>query len=398
MMHKQVISLLVLFLLLFSYACAQDYKYKAGLRAVDSSGFYAINVTPALSRYISTTFNDVRVIDKEGRQVPYIVKSGTKPSFITSYKSLKIYTNFLDDSNRTVLILENPGREKISNIGLLLKNASVSRNANISGSNDDRNWFAISENVSFGKNYNDVKDEYIEYLQLPSSTYRYFKLTINNGKNDPLNILNAGYNSTAHSVSSNQYINNGASAFRQVDSSDESTYIFLHHEQNYHFEKLLLKLQAPRFYKRDAELFIDNYSYYFHLASDTLAALEFPCSNAGQFYLKLYNGDNPPLKVLQVYSQQQKKQLVAWLEAGETYQLLLTNPKAKKPDYELQGFIDSIPESMPVVEVSAPVIKSTSETKKLFNPNLLLWPAIIVVLIVLAALTFRLTREIKKKQ
>src|SRR5438128_1955913 len=127
-------------LLFYITATAQKFTVKANLQPVTATGFYSINIMPELSSLTATDFSDLRVADEQEQFLPYIIQT-KQPSFFTrNYIKLPIIKNELTDSGRSVLVIENPGQEKIAGIALLIRNAAVTRMAAISGSDDMRRW------------------------------------------------------------------------------------------------------------------------------------------------------------------------------------------------------------------------------------------------------------------
>lgn len=397
MMRNQLKLLFVFVLFLNWNSSDAQYQYHAAIKPVDTSGFYAIDITPELSSYVSVSFNDIRIVNKDAREVPYFVRAKWANNFMLDYRYLKILSINSSDSNQSV-VLENTSNDKIEEIGLLLKNAAVSRMINISGSNDNIKWFAIVENLALVNNYLPSKDEFVEEIPIPLSSYRYLRVVINNKKNDPLNILKAGYNHPSEYKIAPEYTDNGSSFFIQRDSSDNNSYIFITHNEPYHFDKLDISVKAPKYYKRNAEVVIDGLVYSYVISSDTLIHFSFPSSKAQKYYVRIYNGDNPPIKIVDIHSGQLKKQITAWLEKNIFYELLLGSPKAESPKYDLANFKDSISVILPIIEtdkiVPYPVAKQKSDR---FDTKDLVWPAIIAALLILGLLTFRLTNEVEKK-
>jgi hypothetical protein len=399
-MMRRRYKFLVLSLAFLSWRSSDaQYQYHAAIKPVDSSQFYAIDITPELSSYLSFSFNDLRIQDKDQKQVPYIIRSKWANSFSLDYRFLKIVSSTVSDSNQSV-ILENASKDKIAEIGLLLKNAAVSRTINISGSDDNSRWFTIAEDVSLVNNYLPSKDEYVENISIPLTSYRYLKVIINNKKHDPLNIISAGYSHMSEYRIDPEYIENGSLTFTQKDSSDKNSYILVTQDKPYQFDRIDIKLKAPKFYKREAEVIIEGNINSYIISSDTLVHFSFPGSKALKYYIKIYNGDNPAIKIVDVRSLQLKRQIAVWLDKKMSYEMLLINSNAQSPNYDLADFKDSIPVILPVAEVDQiiayPAAALNEKTSK-FNTRNLVWPAIIVAVLILGLLTFKLTKEVVKK-
>jgi len=116
--------------------------------------------------------------------------------------------------------------------------------------------------------------------------------------------------------------------------------------------------------------------------------------------LVIENNDNPPLKIASIATAQQKPDLVAYLEQGKNYQLMLDNPTVDYPSYDLNKFIDSIPSFTPTISVGPikAVIKDNFTQPETKSKNLWLWPVIGVVLLLLGLLTWQLTKDLKKEK
>jgi hypothetical protein len=379
------------------------------LGLVNKTGFYSIAVTPELSSYIKTDFSDLRVVDADGKQAEYLIHHVGSPSVSDStvYKQMNIVSKKETDSGSTITIIENNLKEKISSIALLIGNASVSRTANLSGSDDKKKWFSIWENISLNQKYVSDTDKYAEILDFPMVSYRYIKLVIYNGKNYPLNIISAGRyvgndNGIKISHIDNPSIQNPNVHFFQKDSSDGYSYVNVHDSIPFQIDRISFAITGPKFFKRDAELVIP-YTYganaNFTLLSNSVFNLDVPVFKAKDWLIKIYNGDNPPLKITGISTYQQEKNIVTWLDSGKTYHLEMDNPNAVAPQYDLQMFKDSIPKNViPLAykSIDSIVIETTPKDTSVFKQSWL-WAVIVLVLAVLVYFTWQLTKEVAKK-
>ncbi len=395
MIRKILISVVTFAAISIAKLDAQPFRYHAPLAPVDSSGFYAIPITPQLTSCMRPLLEDLRITDSKGQQVPYIIRSRNKPSFVTEYRKLKIYAQQRTDSSQ-VLLLENESTGKINNIGLLLKNASVSRVANISGSNNLTEWYTITENVALTKNYFSARDEYVESLGIPTSSYRYYRILINNGKNDALNILSAGYSTNNEVRPVNPWVSNGQSSFRIKDSTGNHTYIFISNPRSFHIGRVLLSVEWPKYFNRSAELSVENSDYGFSLSSTRETSLEIPLANAKTAIIKIYNGDNPPLQIRNIETFQPNRSVVAWLQKGEAYKLMMGADNITQPDYDLDNFADSISSALPITTHGETKEEIVTNNSSFWDNKTLIWIAMAIVLAVLLVLTFRLIREADK--
>lgn len=400
-------------------ANAQHFKYTAALDTVSKTGFYQVSITPELSAHVKTDFSDLRIADEKGAWVPHIIKTALPRFSQSALKEFPIISNQLNDSGKTILVLENKGMGlragnkellDISEIVLYIKNTAVSRYAVLSGSNDQKNWFIINENILLARNYESDSSYFISSVKFNNADYKFFKLVIDNEKSDPLNILKAGtyFNITFQSVISS--ITNPAAVLTQKDSSDGRSYIKVQQTAAFHADEILVDAAGAKFFKRNAALFLPqndsstvlryNPEFSFVIASGSSSLFSIKKIKAAVFWLVIENNDNPPLQIKAVGTRQTITNAVAWLEEGKKYFLLADDAMAQQPDYDIASFKDSIPANIPVInigpftKIETPVITEQKNT----DNKWWLWPAIIGAISILGFLSWKLLADMKKTE
>jgi len=400
MMQQRSNSLLICLLLGCCAAGAQQFNEKANLQPVTATGFYSINMSPHLSSYIAVDFRDLRITDGKNKFIPYLVIS-KQPSFPRhQYDKLPIVRHELNDNGRSVLIIKNERRIQISSVALLIRNAAVNRNATISGSDDSLHWFIITENINLKEQTVAEADRYIQTIEFPTSSYTFFKIVIDNRRNNPLNVIEARSYTDQEQVQTNPYVVDPSPSFIQTDSSDNNTYIKVHQNAAYHINRIALQIENPGFYERNVDIINTSGTTGFTIRSGSNSRFDLPTFNDTSWFIKIYNGDNPPLKINSITLEQEMKKIITYLQAGNTYHLLMHDAAAIKPVYDLQQFKDSIPKILPQLEIGSFEkidIKSSAVKNKLFISSAWLWPLIIVVLVTLGFITYRLTKEMNKE-
>ena len=316
------------------------------------------------------------------------------------FKPLKINSYTLNDSGESVLILENIPVNKIDEFFLYLKNAAVSRTINLSGSENERDWYSIAENINLERRYIQDQDNYIQNIHFPLSSYRYFRIIIYNGKNDPLNIISAEKRIHPDSTSLPDIIQNPGPSFEQKDSSDHSTYITVLNPDLFHVSYISLRVNGPRFFKRQLEILsgqrqIGN----FMISSDSMFHFQLPIINDSLFLIHIYNEDNAPLNITEIKTGQYAEKIITWLEPDKQYSIEMTNKNIPAPHYDLLNFRDSIPAFIPDCRISnvEPILTGGKIQDKSIFKQSWLWPVLIVVLLALVTFTLRLTKEMKNR-
>ena len=391
--NKLVILLL---LLLPAMAYCQQFSHAAKLDNITADGFYSIQIDPEISANTDASLKDLRIVNSKGNQVPYLLKTILPELKNDDFVSLPITGNSVNDSGQTTLLLDNTQKAYISEIALVVRNASVSRIARLSGSDDGIKWYAIAEGVELRGGQNADKDRFVLNINFTVSSYRYLKLVINNYKNDPLNIIAANYKAIIPWKKPNYQKDNPAVQFFQKDSADGYSYIKVLQQKPYHINEIWVAVDKPKFYNRRLEVQWKT-GYAEFMIRPNASAYSFPTFNDTEFRLRIYNGDNPPLKIAAIYTSQDAKYLVTYLEKGDSYELLMGNAQANVPDYDLSSFKDSIPANTPAVKVLNIRANDQQPGKEEKKSNVSLWLIIIAVLAILSFFTWNLTKELKKR-
>lgn len=390
-------------------AKAQQFTQKASLDSVKTEGFYRIILNSSLTQYLKTDFSDLRILDKKGQQVPYIIERNIRRNTGTGFQSLEILENKITDSGNSLLILKNTGNDSLIHIQLQMKNAAVSRTASLSGSNDKSQWFIIDNQLRISHTPGTNTDEMVQELLIPKSHYTFYKLEIDNRRNDPYQITAAGYLKNYITDYSVPEIVNPMPLVAQTDSGKQS---FIHIQWDYplHHDRFIFQATGTKFFDRDLIIYkalIDTVPNsgpgeiigHFSLISGPARQIIFiPRIKATQFYFIIKNGDNPPLNITDFASRQEKISVVTYLKKDGDYSFFGGDPSANAPEYELEKFRDSLPAEIPSLTYKEPVkysgIPSTEITQE--KTKVWLWPVIFAVLFLLGGLSYRLLKDMKK--
>ena len=379
---------------------AQDFAATATLNTVPKSGFYKIYITPQLSSHLKADLSDFRINDNRGEQVQYILDGKNNFSTKSNFIEFTIISNAVNEKKNTILIIENKREPNtVSEILLVLKNSSVSRNAKISGSNDNTKWFIIENSIVISQENEKINSYYVNKISIAKSNYKYFKIEIDNQKEDPYNILKAGINLENDKKVETLYNQNPTLKFTQKDSSNKKTYISFNNDNNFSIDKLTPYFSGQKLYDRTVEIYLNknNLFHSFNIKSSTANIFEINKIKEKLFQLVIDNNDNPPLKLDSLITYQIESYVITYLEQGKQYQILAENRFALKPNYDLEKFKDSIPtiiESIGFGEIKT--IDKTKSVEKQKN-NYWLWFAIVAAILVMGLLTKSLLADMKKK-
>lgn len=400
------------------FTAAQQFQYKAAMDSVKQTGFYQFNISPVISSHSKTDFSDIRITDDKGVWIPHIIKNQLPGLQQSLFKEFPVLSNTITDSGQSELIFESRGSsieinkeplKSINEIVLFIKNASVSRYATLSGSNDKNHWFIIAENILLSKAYNTTENYFTNSVKFDYSDYPFFKLVINNEKADPLNIIKAGsYTNLVYRIMP-YAVSNPDPVIKQKDSSDGRSYILVKNNAAYHIESIAINIGGAKFFERAAGIYLlKNDSSVYRINYTAAASIKISSSGTNQFdikkikaktfYIVIENKDNPPLKINSIRTAQHINNIVTYLEKGKQYYLLADNEMAAQPDYDLAIFKDSIPKNADTIGIGSfvKIEQKKPEAVKDTNHKWWLWPAIIAAILMLALLSWKLLGDMKK--
>lgn len=406
-MTREKASILLTVVVFLSLRSVAQFHYTALLDTVKATGFYNIPITPELSSYLKADLSDLRLVDEKRQPIPFIIDipAGRKTIDALLYDRKIIKKE--NDEEKTVLVIANEGKQELSDLVIELKSAAAERTASLSGSDDNTHWFVILDSLVLHKSAEDNYASHSQRIKFPPGNYTYIRLTINNGKKAPLNILKAGSSGIDSLYDSAEFVfANPLPSFSQTDSGRYSM-IKIINNKPYHTSKIKFNISGPWFYKRQAKLFTEikprlqeTWNSIDHtditLSSDEFSGHSIPLVKSRVLYLLIDNGDNPPLKIDSITTGQVKRRVIAQLEKGRAYSILLDNPEATAPDYDLQHFRDKIPDNSVINIKNIIALPQETIAAKKQADKWWIWPVIILVLLLLSILAWKLTSDLKR--
>lgn len=397
----RIVFLFLLFSICASFVVsAQDtFGYKADIESVNQSGFYKIQLSPFLLARSNKDLSDLRIMDEKKRFVPYI-RLQNLPAIKEDFIPFPIIESSEDTDSVTSVIIENKQSLLIRSLWLKLKNTAVSRRVDLLGSDDKLKWFAIDEEIQLQQAAGSTTDSYLQSLSFPASSYKYFKINVNNKKKSPLKILQAGIYSAKTSAPEFSLL--PAPSVTRKDSSDKNTYLHIALKDKFQVNKLVIPVTYPKYFRRTVLIFLINGKEKLLLSEAILDSDAEPeivfSSKAKNLELQILNGDNPPLEIASLQAWQLNEYILAYLEPTKPYQLLVGDKNALQPDYDLKFFTDSALQHASEIKhaevVRNPLLK-TPVVKMDRDYTVILWIAIAVVLGLLSFFTWKMMGAVK---
>lgn len=414
---KRVINSIVLLLLgICCNAQTEGFAYKASLDSVKEAGFYNIEILPPINVLCKTDYSDIRIVNGQGKWVPHLLRlPGDEYHVATVITDMPFVSKTVSASAVTCVVKNS--EPLVSRIQLVMKNTSAQRSCSISGSMDAKEWFIINDSILLQEVAVTEGDKTKCTLNFPPSNYGYFKLVVDSKKADPVNIVQLGsvdgeYEAIPTSAKKRLQENPNC-ALVQKDSA-KASYIQVTQPDAYSFEWLALQVSGVKYFNRKADVYIpDGNDHSFGkpgrlLQSITISnnsTLQFylPQVKSKVFYLVVHNDDNLPLQLVSVKTALRYRVLSTYLEKGEHYHLLMGNPQAVAPVYDLVQLKGKLPPTIPVLGTVGAVTetgagKEASAIVPKGNNRYLLWGSIALALLALLYFTARLLKEVNKQK
>jgi hypothetical protein len=393
-------------------ARAQEFHAVGTLPSVPADGFYRVQLSPAVTPYLNSSFSNARIYDPQGREVPYVFQEEQPLYAKQQFREYTIVEKTQEAKCCTSLILSNPDRRPINNISLQIRNADVSKDAILSGSDDRTNWFVIRDRFTLTALDNANGTAEVKAVNFPLSDYAYYRQQIADSTSGPLNILKAGYYDVLTYTGAYAEV-----PVRQQLVTDttakKKTYIRLVFDTAHVVDKVTLTMTNAPYFLRQATVYArqmretkkGEVAYYeaitnLEVSSKQASDVHLEAVKTSELMIAVDNGSNPPLTVATAKASQLNRYLIAWLKKGEVYTMKFGPEDLSMPGYDLAYFRDSIPDNPGVMAVGmiTPIRKTVVEeaTPTLFTNRNIVWVAIVAIIGVLGFMSLRLAKDAKK--
>ncbi len=389
-------------------ATAQDalpqYTWQAKVPAVEQSGFYNIALTPDVLAYRFP--QSIRLL-RDSVEVPFLYQEQSGGHDAAQFDTFHIteYTRLAGKSS--TLVFHNSKADTLTHFEVLFKNAWIVKTMRISGSNDQQNWFGVTDAFVFDPVSavgSTSTTTLVKRIAIPSSDYTWYKLEINDSASAPLLIEKIGRYKTNSIAAEYVALPSPQISYAPRNKSHESP-VLLQFDRPYRISKLSFNITTPSLYHRNASIATPNGDgmnkiQAFVISSDqpSQVVLDVP-GNYKQLYIVIEDRDNSPLQFGIVKAWQLSGYLTAYLERGYSYLLTGGDPTKEAPVYDLAYFRDSVPTNIPVIQPATTVIiprkPLTATPPPLFKSKWWIWTALVAVITFLAFIVRRMLREMQ---
>ena len=236
---------------LSSVSFAQTFVAETQLPKVESDGFYNIALTPETSAYLNNGFTNIRIFDEQNREVPYMLQVDVPHTVTEVFREYSILEKRQKKNCCTDIVLHNPDQRLSNNLRLVVKNADVTKEATLLGSDDKVHWFALNQQFVLTPASSKEETSEMKIVNFPLSNYQYYSLQIDDSTSAPLNILTAGYFEVQKE--DGKYSEVSIKRIGTIDSvKQKTTYLLIQFNRGSTIDKFDLAMKGAPFFLRKA--------------------------------------------------------------------------------------------------------------------------------------------------
>jgi hypothetical protein len=400
--------LLVAFMNVLSLS-GQNYIIESKLPKVANDGFYRVLLEPSLTSYLNSDFSNIRFYDSDNKETAYFLKFEIPLLYNTTFKEYEIVEKVVLKDSATILTISNPGQNTIDNISLLIKNARVTKEASLYGSDDNINWYILRDHLYLSDIENASNTSELKIVDFPLSNYKYYQLRISDKNTGPVNILKAGYYSNGREFGT--YMDVPIKSFSQTENQTEKvSHIRIKFDTTHFIDRLQWRIKGQKFYKRNVVAYsvqqritkrgkVSTYLDYLgalNLQTGDPTLLQISGIKVKELLLVVQNNDNQPLTFEEMKAFQLRRFATLWLARDKQYVVRIGNPGMAAPVYDIEYFRDSVPASANIITPQGLELLHKEEDAKeesFFTTKWFIWGALIAVMLFLGVMSIKMVRE-----
>jgi len=389
-----------------------QYQTTAKLKKVTQNGFHEIIVSPEVRSFSKQDLSDIRLFDSKGIEVPYFIQTAKNSSFNT-FEEYTIVSKTVLPKKRTSVIVAIPSNKSHNQLSLFIANSDVEKKYSISGSDDQKEWFGISNSQMLYELSSTSETSVVKTISYPLTTYRYLKIDFDDQKTLPVNILKAGnFNSQIQKSISLEVTPKKSSITENTVNKETQIHVLFDTPQV--INQISFEISKPTYYNRKAILYkkvkretkrksveSEEEIVSFELNSNIKKSFTIGEIFEKEFFIKIENHDNQPLSISKIKFEQKLISIIANLNSDETYILKTGNKSLTAPEYDIANFKSKIASILPQTHLydieHSQTVKKQIQNKSFWQQSWFMWLCIVLGGITILFFTASLIKDLKTK-
>jgi hypothetical protein len=401
-----------IFLLFIANLSFGQYQTTGKIKPVSQNGLHEIVLSPEIRSYSKQDLSDIRLFDSKGNEVPYFIKNDTTVSSNT-FEEYTIVSKTVSPKKNTSIVIAIPANKNNNQLSLYIANSDAEKKYSISGSDDQKEWFGISNSETLSDLSNTSETSVIKTISYPLNKYHYLKIDFDDKKTLPVNVLKVGNFSSQLQKSILSEIIPHKTATTENRSKKE-TQIHVLFDTPQVINEISFEISKPTYYNRKVIVYkkvrretkrksaeFDEEIASFELNSNAKNSFTVSEIFEKEFFIKIENHDNQPLSISKIKYDQKPIAIVADLNSGENYILKTGNKTLTEPEYDLSDFKNNIAVHLPQTFVydiqQKSKTKNQTEVKSFWQQPWFMWLCILLGGITILFFTTSLVKDLKRK-
>lgn len=399
----KLISTFCCFVFCSVHVFAQQFTHKAALDKVSQNGYYQIHLPNKIRALAEPDLKDLRILNEQNKQVPYKVKHTEYQLDETTFEDY----NFTQIKNDYFI---NKGSRTTSNyLVLKVKNTAITKYFTLSGSNNQKDWFALTDTNSFAVNSNSNTHVYWP-IYFPINDYQFIRLSFNNAISAPINIENIGYYKNQSIINELDKIEEYYQSLPGIERKTTSIKLTIPNKQQ--IDEIRFKVNGPTYYNRNVTIYktimvkqkralIPQKEVICQLVLNSRNSLNFPVNMyENELFIDIENNDNEPLNIGSIELYQKPIYLLAELQADQNYAIYCGDKTLNTPIYDIENLYELNNKLLNEVKVQN-MQNITNPTKTItkaiafYEQNWFMWACIGIGVLTLALFSINLLKEVK---
>jgi len=402
---KKLISLFSF--LIIGMSSAQNYQGK--INKVSENGLHQILLTPEVRSASQNNPGFLRIFDSKNNEVPYVIYGKSSNS---SFKNFTIISKTAVPNVATSIIISNENALNLDNLTLKIANTDVDKKYNISGSNDQKEWFGLVINQKI-IGLNDAGENFVERdFPFPLNNYKFLKIDFIDKNSLPINVLGAGLEEN-HSINQSKTELQNFTQKTETDKKLKQTRITITFQNPQVIDGIGFYISSPSYYLRDASILINKTRIYkksaenyagnisaFQLNSKNKNRFDFQSFLAKEFTVEINNQDNPVLEIKKINIFQSPVSILTDLKSNDNYTLKIDSTWSA-PQYDLANSGIDFNQNYPLATISnlekLEKSKPNEQAKSFWQTSLFMWICIVLAVVIIGYFALGLIKDMNKE-
>ena len=384
--------------------------HKGNLKKVSENGLHQIMLSPEVQSASKNNINSIRIFDAKNNEVPYLLFQGNTST--SEQTKLNIIAKKAVPNVSTSVIISNENEAKLDHLTLTIANTDVEKKYNISGSNDNKEWFGLINNQTISNLSESGKTFVQRDFSFPLNNYKYIKFNFIDKNSLPINVLEASINKN-FTASKNQLELSGFEQKISSDKTNKTTQIIISFKNPQLIDGIKFDITAPNFYNRNAKILVEKTMMKknreekyletvntFSLASKNNNQFTINDLFTQKFIVEIENLDNPELDIKKIALFQNPVSILADLKANENYTIKI-DPKYTVPSYDMLQSGINFNQNYPTTSVdqleNIQQKEASKSEQKFWQTPLFMWICIILAVLIIGYFSIVMIKDMNKE-